>query len=107
MSLPRCGENPDLQAAWFPVVFPEESYGISSCGEFWLQCLSNVAQQAPGGEDAPDLNRTYEELRAVQDDRNLSDMALAAILDFATTQGKRLLLLVENLNSLFNEVGDP
>lgn len=96
-----------LQAAWFPVVFAEESYGISSCGEFWLQCLFNLAQQAPGGEDAPDLNRTYEELRAVQDDRILSDMALAAILDFAATQGKRLLLLVENLNSLFNEIGDP
>ena len=50
---------------------------------------------------------TYEELLTVQDDRNLSDMALAAILDFAATQGKRLLLLVENLNSLFNEIGAP
>ncbi len=99
--------DPALQASWFPVVFAEESYGISSCGEFWLQCLFNLAQQAPSGEDAPDLNRTYEELRAVQDDRILSDMALAAILDFAATQGKRLLLFVENLNSLFNEIGDP
>ena len=46
-----------LQAAWFPVVFPEESYGISSCGEFWLQCLFNLAQQATRREDAPDLHR--------------------------------------------------
>ena len=99
--------DPALQAAWFPVIFPEESYGISSCGEFWLQCLFNLAQQAPRREDAPDLHRTYGELLAVQDDRNLSDMALAAILDFAATQGKRLVLLVENLNSLFNEIGDP
>ena len=99
--------DPALQAAWFPVIFPEESYGISSCGEFWLQCLFNLAQQAPRREDAPDLHRTYGELLAVQDDRILADMALAAILDFAATQGKRLLLLVENLNSLFNEIGDP
>ena len=99
--------DPALQAAWFPVVFAEESYGISSCGEFWLQCLFNLAQQATRREDAPDLHRTYEELLAVQDDRNLSDRALAAILDFAATQGKRLLLLVENLNSLFNEIGAP
>ena len=98
--------DPALQAAWFPVVFPEESYGISSCGEFWLQCLFNLAQQAPSGKDGPDLNRTYEELRAIQDDRILSDMALGAILDFAATQGKRLLLFVENLNSLFNEIGN-
>ena len=99
--------NSALQAAWFPVVFPEESYGISSCGEFWLQCLFNLAQQAPGKEDEPDLHRTYEELLAVQDDRLLADLALAAILDFAATQGRRLVLLVENLNSLFNEIGDP
>lgn len=96
-----------LQASWFPVVFPEESYGISSCGEFWLQCLFNLAQQAPSSEDAPDLNRTYEELLPVRDDRLLADLALAAILDFAATQGRRLLLLVENLNSLFNEIGNP
>ena len=99
--------DPALQAAWFPVIFPEESYGISSCGEFWLQCLFNLAQQAPHKEDEPDLHRTYEELLAVRDDRLLADLALAAILDFATTQGRRLLLLVENLNSLFNEIGDP
>ena len=99
--------DPALQAAWFPVIFAEESYGISSCGEFWLQCLFNLSQQAPRKEDEPDLHRTYGELLAVQDDRILADMALAAILDFAATQGKRLLLLVENLNSLFNEIGDP
>lgn len=99
--------DPALQAGWLPVIFPEESYGISTCGEFWLQCLFNLAQQAPRGEDAPDLNRTYEELVAVKDDRILADLALAAILDSAATQGKRLLLLVENLNSLFNEIGHP
>lgn len=99
--------DPDLQASWFPIVFAEESYGVSSCGEFWLQCLFNLAHQAPRGKDEPDLNRTYEELLAVRDDRLLADLALAAILDFAATQGRRLLLLVENLNSLFNEIGNP
>ena len=101
------GRDPALQAIWFPVVFPEESYGISTCGEFWLQCLFNLAQQVPRNEDEPELHRTYEELLAVQDDRILTDLALAAILDFATTKGKRLVLLVENLNSLFDEIGNP
>ena len=99
--------DPALQAAWFPVVFPEESYGISTCGEFWLQCLFNLARQAPRKKDEPDLHRTYEELLPVRDDRLLADLALAAILDFAAAQGRRLLLLVENLNSLFKEIGNP
>ena len=99
--------DPALQAAWFPVVFPEESYGISTCGEFWLQCLFNLARQAPRKKDEPDLHRTCEELLPVRDDRLLADLALAAILDFAAAQGRRLLLLVENLNSLFKEIGNP
>ena len=96
-----------LNAAWFPVAFAEETYGVSSCGEFWLQCLFHLAQQAPRGDDKPDLQRRHDELLAVQEDRTLADLAMAAILDFANTQGRRLLLLVENLDGLFSEIGDP
>ena len=94
-------------AGWFPVVSAEESYGISSCGEFWLQCLFHLAQQAPRGDDEPNLQRTYDELLAIQEGRILADLVLAAVLDFADSQGKRLLLLVENLNSPFAEIGNP
>ena len=99
--------DPALEAAWFPVVFPEESYGICTCGEFWLQCLFHLAQQAPRGADEPDLHRAHVDLLTIQDDRILADFALTTILDFAATQGRRLLLIVENLNSLFHEIGDP
>ena len=96
-----------LRAAWFPVVFAEESYEVSTCGEFWLQCLLNLANQAPHAETDPDLDRAYDELQAVQDDRILADLCLAAILDFADCQGKRLVLFVENLNTLFDDISDP
>ena len=96
-----------LSTAWFPVVFAEESYEVSTCGEFWLQCLLNLADQTPGVETGRDLKRAYEELQAVQDDRILADLCLAAILDFAESQGKRLVLLVENLNTLFDDIDDP
>lgn len=96
-----------LSSAWFPVVFPEETYEVSSCGEFWLQCLFNLANQAPREDDGPDLHGVYEELLAVQDDRTLADLALAVILDFADSQGRRLVLFVENLNTLFDDIGDP
>ncbi len=96
-----------LHTAWFPVVFAEETYEVSTCGEFWLQCLLNLANQAPRAEADPDLDRAYDELHAVQDDRTLADLCLAAILDFADSQGKRLVLFVENLNTLFDAIGDP
>ena len=40
-----------LAAGFFPVVFAEESYEVSTAGEFWLECLSHLSVQAPRRED--------------------------------------------------------
>ena len=95
-----------LASRFFPVVFAEESYDVATAGEFWLECLTNLAAQAPPRDDAPDLHRTVDEFRAIRDDRTLADRCLGALLDFADREGKRLLLLVENLNMLFRDVAD-
>ena len=96
-----------LKSRCFPVVFAEESYDVATAGEFWLECLSNLAAQAPRREEAPDLQRTVDELRGIRDDRALADRCLGALLDFADREDKRLLLLVENLNMLFRDMADP
>ena len=96
-----------LASRFFPVVFAEESYEVATAGEFWLECLTNLATQATRREDAPDLHRTVDELRAIRDDHALSDRCLGALLDFADREDKRLVLLVENLNMLFGDMADP
>ena len=96
-----------LAARCFPVVFSEESYEVATAGEFWLECLTNLAIQAPRREDAPDLHRTVDELRAIRDDQALADRCLGALLDFADREDKRLVLLVENLNMLLGDMADP
>ena len=88
-------------------MFAEESYGVATTGEFWLECLTNLAAQAPRPDDTPDLHRTTEELRASRDDRTLADRCLGTLADFADRENKRLLLLVENLNMLFRDMADP
>ena len=93
-------------AGLFPVVFPEESYEVSTSGEFWLECLAHLAEQAPAGE-RDSLRLTYNDLRSVQDDQVLADRCIGALLDFADRHQKRLLLVVENLNMLFSDMGDP
>ena len=95
-----------LSSRFFPVVFAEESYEVATAGEFWLECLAHVAAQAPRQEGDPDLHGTVGELRAIRDDRMLADRCLGALLDFADRQGKRLVLLVENLNMLFRDMTD-
>ena len=96
-----------LASRCFPVVFSEESYEVATAGEFWLECLTNLATQATRREDAPDLHRTVDELRAIRDDQALSDRCLGALLDFADREDKRLVLMVENLNMLLGDMADP
>ena len=96
-----------LRSNFFPIVFAEESYEVATAGEFWLECLSRLATQVPHKEDAPDLLRTYEDLYAIQDDQTLAERCLGALLDFSDREGKRLVLMVENLNMMFRDMADP
>ena len=98
-------QDPSL-SGFYPIVFPEESYEVSSVGEFWLECLSHLSEQAPEDERS-DLRLTCGDLRNTRDDRDLANRCLGAILDFADRHGKRVALLAENLNMLFAEMDDP
>ncbi len=89
-----------------PVVFAEESYEVSTIGEFWLGCLEHLAEQA-AEEERVDLRLSHGDLRTIRDDRELANRCLGAILDFADRHGKRMVLLVENLNMLFADMVDP
>ena len=95
-----------LLVGFFPIVFAEESYEVSTIGEFWLECLGRLAEQAPEGERA-NLRLSYDDIRTTARDRDLADRCLGSILDFADHHGKRVLLLVENLNMLFSDLVDP
>ena len=96
----------ELSESFFPIVFAEESYEVATAGEFWLECLGRLAVQAPQGDGAPDLYRTYDELRTTRDDRSLGDRCLGALLDFSDRERKRLVLIAENLNTMFGDMAD-
>ena len=91
---------------FYPIVFAEESYEISTIGEFWLECLGRLVEQAPDDERA-DLRLSYDDLRGTGNDRDLANRCLGSVLDFADRHGKRVVLLVENLNMLFSDMVDP
>ena len=92
--------NKELSKKWYPLVFSEESYQVSTCGEFWLESLFHLGQQEKEDER---WRRTYEELRDEAEENRLRERALAQLMDFADEQGKRILLVVENLNMLLGD----
>lgn len=97
----------ELSSRLYPIAFAEESYGVGTCGEFWLECLSRLVQQASHRDGEPELQRSLEDVRKERDDRRLGDRCLGALVDFADREDKRLVLGVENLNMLFSDMMDP
>jgi tetratricopeptide (TPR) repeat protein len=89
----------ELNEKWYPLVFSEESYQVSTCGEFWLEALFHLGQQTKDEH----WQKTFEELRDEKDEKRLRERALAQLMDFADEQKKRLLLVVENLNMLLGD----
>ena len=96
----------DLSARFFPIVFAEESYEVSTAGEFWLECISRLAGQVSHRDGEIDFHRTFEDLRVIHDDQTLEDRCLGVLQDFADRERKRLVLIVENLNMMFSDMSD-
>ena len=91
----------DLSSRFFPIVFAEESYNVSTCGDFWLEALYRLAQRVPRGVGGADYQELHDEFRKITDDPTLANRCLGELLRFAHREGKRLVLFVENLNSIF------
>ncbi|MDX9980957.1 MAG: ATP-binding protein [Lentisphaeria bacterium] len=92
-------QDAELSRKWYPLIFAEESYEVGTAGEFWLESLFHLANQTG---DAQWL-RTYEELRDEPAEDRLHERALAQLMDFADRQGRRILLVVENLNMILGD----
>ena len=89
----------ELASKWYPVVFGEEAYAVGTPGEFWLEALLHLADQTQQER----WSKAYDELLNERDEIRLRERALAQLMDFADQQGKRILLVVENLNMLLGE----
>ena len=92
--------NPEYGRTWFPIVYGEESYQVSTSGEFWLEALFHLSENAA----MPNMDRTLHELREETNDARLRERALAQLLDFADSKSRRLLFVVENLNMLCEQI---
>ena len=96
-------ETPELAEDWQPVAFPEESYEIGDLADFWLAALRHLTRATGDPQWA-------ERAEALPKDEKDTDRqaayALASLMDFCQTSGKRLLLFVENLDTVLEQLGD-
>ncbi len=93
----------DLREQWHPLFLGEESYTVTSPGEFFLECVFHLQDET----QRPHLIKQYTSLRALESDEDLA-MHAADVLDkFALESNRKLLLIVENLHMLLSDQIGP
>ena len=100
--------NVELSARLLPIRFMEESHEIFSAADFWLDVLFYLSLEirTQDAELARNLQDTHADLTTRWRERELDERARAAVLDVADRLGKRLVLMVENLQGLCDNVDD-
>ena len=95
-----------LSECLLPVRFMEESHEVLNIADFWLETLFHLARESARHDPvlAQELRETHADLTDRWRERELADRVLAAVLDAADRLGKKLVLMVENLQDLCKNV---
>ena len=95
-------DDSELSERWQPVAFHEESYGIVNLADFWIHALRHLTRAT--GE-----SRWEERAVAITDEgdqERVAAYALAELTDCSRESGKRLILFVENLDTVIGQIHD-
>ena len=100
--------NNELSERLFPVRFMEESQEIVTLADFWLEALFHLAHANAAGNPklSQELLATHADLTARWRDTNIEGYARAAVLAAADRMGQKLVLMVENLQTLCSDVDE-
>ena len=98
--------NDALSNRLFPVRFMEESQEIFNMTDFWLETLFHLAREISSSDSelAWQLRQTHAVLAGRWREATLGEAARAAVLEAADRLDRRLVLMVENLQSLTQDV---
>ncbi len=100
-------DDPGLGAAWVPLVFPEEQYNIATLSDFWLNCVDALGDAIERSGDPAAyraLDARVESMPRAEPERRRQ--ALELLLAEADRLGKRLMLLIDNIDIVFDRLGD-
>ena len=92
----------------FPVRFMEESQEIFDLADFWLEALFHLARETEERDPilSRDLHKTHGDLSSRWREQSLEAHARAAVLEAADRLDRKLVLMVENMQSLCENVDD-
>lgn len=99
-------EDDTLHGRWLPLRFPEEQWDLKSLGELWLNCLDALGDYLERHNDFAGADRVDGRVEALRPLREpeLADAALNALCDACAETGRRPLLLIDNMDLIFDRL---
>ena len=100
--------NGELTPHYLPIRFMEESQEIFSIADFWLETLFHLAKalEKHNTELAAELTKAHADFATRWQERDIAEHVRTTVLSASERIGKKLLLMVENLQSLSDNVDD-
>ncbi|MBK1648721.1 tetratricopeptide repeat protein [Rhabdochromatium marinum] len=94
--------NPHYRERLLPLRLMEESQEIFTLADFWLECLYYLAKSSTEIDQAlaDDLRASHAMLATSWTDPTLESRARATVLNAADRLGRKLVIMVENLQAL-------
>jgi Flp pilus assembly protein TadD/energy-coupling factor transporter ATP-binding protein EcfA2 len=99
-------DDAELSAQWLSLRMPEEQYTVAQLNEFWLNVLDILAdtlEQNQHPDQADRLDQAVAELKSLAAEAQ-ANAARDLLLDWCRQNQKRLLLLVDGTDMLFNSL---
>lgn len=102
----ECRTDSSLSGRVIPVRLMEENYEISTLADFWLEALIHLAHELAEThpETSSELKASHSDLKSRWQEREIADRARAAFMRSAERLDLHLVLMVENLQSLVENV---
>jgi energy-coupling factor transporter ATP-binding protein EcfA2 len=99
-------DDPELAARWHPVTFPEEQYNVTDLAAFWLNCIDALGDTLDAQGDTAAIEKLDRAVASMPEDpAERRAAALKLLSDTSESLGKRLLLLVDNIDLVFDRIG--
>ena len=100
--------NNDFSNDLLPVRFMEESYNMDNMTDFWIETLFYLANELTTQDSklTQELEAIHNDLTSRRYERTTEANARAAVLNAANRLGKKFVLMVENLQSIYKHADD-
>ncbi|MDS4041498.1 MAG: tetratricopeptide repeat protein [Candidatus Competibacter sp.] len=103
-------DDPELSRQWIALTFPEEQFTVSTLAELWSNVLDALTDMLEN-EGAPqaELDRLDGEIHRIEALPPLEreEAAIGLLSDWIDQQQRRILLLIDSTDLLFDSLGGP